>query len=449
MEHEDSKLEFKSWAKSIPLWFLGGILLSLPSLLNGFPFIFYDSGFYILHAVYDVNESSLIWRPLTYSIFLKSILSFGGLLSFIVAQNVLLSAILHSIVKIHIPQLSGAWFLGILLSLFLTPFFVFSNFIMPDVFLGIMILCLSAVIVSETRIAQMMWLALFCVSTAMHYSNILIGSALTLVVLLIWFRKQTWPFFLPALLLPPLLLALANFATTDRFVFSNAHHVFIFSQLSTLGVVQPYLDESCENSKSRLCLNRNIPFHIWDSSPNGRIGQAGGLNTLLPDIAEANHAILTSRRLITVLKLIPQQILRQLLSFSEPLRPTIANSYLNSEISMYSQDEAETFYQQKIQNLDLGELLKWFGYIFMTTAILSISALSYFFFAGRLSAPIRIMFLIACGAFLLNAIICGVLTDPNPRYGGRLVWIFPFLFVVQLTASLSTSRKNGGITFHN
>ena len=38
-----------------PIFLLGEILLAIPSLLNGFPFLFYDSGFFIIHGIFQME----------------------------------------------------------------------------------------------------------------------------------------------------------------------------------------------------------------------------------------------------------------------------------------------------------------------------------------------------------------------------------------------------------
>ena len=49
----------------------GGLFLALPLFLNGFPLVYIDSGFYILHWPFYLPADVPLWRPLVYTLILK------------------------------------------------------------------------------------------------------------------------------------------------------------------------------------------------------------------------------------------------------------------------------------------------------------------------------------------------------------------------------------------
>ena len=76
-----------------------GVVFSLPTLLNGFPIVYNDSGYYVLHAIYDSPSWAFLWRPLTYSMFIGPFVEAFGLTGAIVFNNLIFSAMIFWISK--------------------------------------------------------------------------------------------------------------------------------------------------------------------------------------------------------------------------------------------------------------------------------------------------------------------------------------------------------------
>ena len=63
--------------------------------------------------------------------------------------------------------------------------------------------------------------------------------------------------------------------------------------------------------------------------------------------------------------------------------------------------------------------------IYYVLSFLVLAAL--FFWPGRLSREQRVLVLMVLAGILVNAFVCGAVSQPAHRYGARVVWLLPFI----------------------
>jgi len=412
---------------------LGGFILSLPSLLNYFPFIFYDSGYYILHGTMHAPAQTFLWRPLTYSIFLGFFLNFVSLLGFIVIQNIIVAWILYVFSKEFLPQLKDRFFLTGIGAMYLTPFPLFSNFLLPDIFSGLLIFAIASLFLTHPmykRIFSSLGIIFFSI---FHHSNLFFASITTFLFSFIHSisKKMKWALRL-SLILPWILLASLHWSVTSQFTISNATHAIIFSRLMTLSVAQEFLNEHCKEKKYKLCEHRESEFHIWDWSKDSQIGKLGGIHALHDDFQKINKDIFLSQYGFIFFKEESKNIWAQLIRFGAPLQPTITSDLTATELKMYSKLEWENYTHQNLTSSFLKTWWPFLGWIYYLTTLTSFILFGYFIITKKANEKLIFIFKVFLIAYLFNGIICGGLTDPTPRYSDRLLWVITWIALMQL-----------------
>ncbi len=420
---------------------LGGLFLSLPSIINNYPLIFNDSGFYLLYAAFGGHEKSMIWRPLTYSLFLKGPLSLGGLTFFVIVQNIFLAGVIRSFLNLFVRERANLYFAFIVFFLGLTSFIHYSNFIMPDIFTGFLAIGLCGALLSANKKVKVLWWSLFVVSMMMHNSNMVAGSLLLITALILNRSQKMVTTLLPILIAPWLLLPLLHLGFTGRFIVSNSAYVYLYSQLSTFGITNEYLKNNCEGKGLKLCENPKSEFHIWDTGPNTKIGEAGGISNLTPELKQVTQELLMGPKFIQFLRGGLSGLYTQLVYFSAPLAPVTTNSYLEYELKTFSEKEAAKFSKQSLNYLSIDNILFFQNFIYLTFTWLSLALLCFFAFKKWLSPQVRTLFLYSALTYFLNALVCALFTEPTARYSGRMVWLFPFVLLLHAVFIYSSKKR--------
>lgn len=426
--------KFHQSLKNLALIFIGSLILSAPSLYNQYPFLYFDSGFYLLNSKFFSADWLFLWRPLTYSFFLQVNFLLGSLLAFAWLQNFLVSSILYFATKDLFSEVPNRYFLGCIFFLFLTPLPFFSNFIIPDVYTGLLVVIVGWYF-CKPHSKRAFKFSSMLVFSAVHQSNLLVMAAYTLWSLINKSYRAFWrPLLVSTILLPLLLIPVLHgyFANTPSV--SNATHALIYSRLMTYGLAQNFLDEKCpqDSEFTVLCQRRDLPFHIWDWSPESQIGALGGLKVLEPEFRKLNFAILKQPQNLGLFFMASTfNVIKQWVSFSTPLVPSLGSAGLNSELLQYSQAEHSQFTAQKIKDWSTFETYGTYFYFF-TMSILAL-ALGLLMVKRRLDKRIETLLKVAILYYFLNGLFCGLLTDPLDRYSARIIWIFGFLFFLQLS----------------
>lgn len=426
-------------------------LLSLPAILNGYPFIFFDSQYYIAFVAGKAPvgpDGYFLFRPLTYSLLFRLFFLPGSLLAAIFFQNVCAAAVLFAAMARMIPGLRTLPYLAAAAALFFTPFPYYSNFVLPDIFSGLMVLLFAGFCLARSRMSRLAFFAAFLVSAAMHYANLLLACSGGLLALFSPRLRKRWGRRLAVLFLPWLLLPAIHHFVAGQSTIMNTGSVFLYSQLASLEITAQYWAERCPQSKSPLCPLPTAGFQIWDRGPGSLINRGGGLRALLPEIRRVNRDILTSHYVFMAFGRIALRVFQQAVEPFEPLLPTLSPILIanDGDPAFYSKAaydlRAEAPYsdRQRLKELPLNTIRGWLSWVYGIVTVLSLFALGLLYRRGTLDESVQKFLVLALAAYFLNALIVGMLTDPSPRYSARLVWIFPFLLFVELSRRLGEER---------
>ncbi len=417
------------------------LLLSL-AMWNGFPFIFFDTGAYVLEGLGHVFLSE---RSPVYSLLLQYTDAGVSLWIVALAQALIVAFTIVETLRALAPHMSLGRAAGIGAGLVVftgLPWFVGQ--IEPDCFTGVAVLSLYLLAFRREAIAgwrENVFVFISALAMAVHPSHLLLGFALGAVILGFWGlkhlqRSARWP---DTKLLRPLLAATlgllmvvaANYHLTGKVFVSRAGGVFVFARLLQDGIVIRLLDDTCPKAHYRLCAYRQTLPHtanawLWrDTSPFLKLGRFDGTR------AESDRIVVASLWRYPWMNLraaagdtvsqfvdfgtgdgiVPQQWI--LLRGFHRLLPSQVRAYLAAR-----QQRGE------IDPTDVSILDVAIGFA-------SLAALFILLWEGigRREWNFAILPGFILIALLVNAFICGALSNPHDRYQSRLIWLAPFALV--------------------
>ncbi len=426
-----------------------GILLFIPitlsiALWNGFPIIFYDTGAYLLEGV---GRVFLAERSPVYSLFLGYAGAAMSLWLIAILQAALTAFVLVDTARAIAPRtpLGVAVLAGVCLVLFTgLPWYVGQ--IEPDCFAAIAVLALYLLAFHHPanrgwRNGALMAIAAFAV--AVHPSHLILGVGLSIAIVAYRVLRQFvgtggWP---RARVVEPLvscivglcLIVAANYDLTGKVFVSRSGPAFVFARLLQDGIVMRLLDDTCPQSRYRLCaykneLPRTADQWLWNtSSPFFAMNKFTGTN------AESNRIIWDSLKRYPGLQLRAAltDTVRQFTAFktgdqiepqewvlAAPLRqfvPTQMNAYLAA--------------RQQRGVIDFRPI----NWVHVTVGWLSLLGLlpALYFAVRRKQLQIALFLAFVLLALVGNAAICGTLSNPHNRYQSRLIWL-PSLALILL-----------------
>jgi hypothetical protein len=225
----------------------------------------------------------------------------------------------------------------------------------------------------------------------------------------------------------------------------------VFGRLLQDGLVKRYLDDTCPDSRLRLCPHRNaLPRtadeFLWSDSVFNDLGRFAGLGDEMRSIVLGSLARYPGAQANAAMS----AALTQLVSVGsgEGVLNSIWHTYGIMKTFTPQVLPAMRAARQQRGEIDFGTVNR----IHVPVALISMALLPLIVFAGqrrRALRDIRFLALIAIAALLANAVICGVLSNPHDRYGARLVWIAPLVLMLALMRWLMTQQAPGDGTRMN
>ncbi len=405
-------------------------LFLIPTILNRFPLVYYDTGFYLFYAKNTLYESSFLFRPLAYS----ALVAFShSLFLLILVQSAWLSLLIERTSKIMELD-RRIYFLVIFLSVLLTPIAIYSNFIMPDIFFAIQFLALFNLFHEKSGFAWKWFYGFSLIFASMvHYSNLVLCAALFLIALILMLIQKSRQKIVFLFLIPILILPAVHFARFNQFTLTNSAYFYLFSRLQALDISQSFLEEKCKTEDLKLCLVLKDGFNPWDWSSHGSIKRLGGLPVLQAELRKVCNEVFHRRALVLeFLRKSSLNILKQFIYFSKPPEATPNDHSVKDTLILYSEFEKAQFESQTLKKYE-PEHIENVRHI-LEELYFMIIVISFFIFVllyKKLSVAQNNFFELLMGVLILNAIICGSLTEPADRYQGRLIFLFP-LFIIYI-----------------
>jgi hypothetical protein len=406
---------------------LGLIVLLLPAFVNGFPFVFADTGGYLARPF---ERTLALGRSALYGLFLAAGIPFDFWPN-IVAQAGLTLWVMQIALRVYGYRgpLTFACFV-VALAVFTTlPWYVGQ--LMPDIFVPLAVIALHLLAFARERLRKretLLLMAVVAFAMASHMSIVaLVAGLLVLFSMLRLLGRRLDP-ARPALRAPiaaaaaGIALALAsNLAIAGQFALTPGGSTFLFARLLQDGIVARYLNEHCPDPTIRLCAYRaELPVSadnwLWGNSP---LGTLGGWEELEPEGRRIIFKTIASypfMHIRTAARATAEQLVT--LATGEGLGSK-DNWHARRVLQQYAPDTMTAFAASR-QEHDAFE----FGlvnFIHVPVALVTTAMLPVFILLCRRRNPQLSLFAATILlAIVTNAAICGIFSNPNARYQARI-----------------------------
>jgi hypothetical protein len=407
------------------------LMLLAPALWNGFALLQYDTGGYLARWYEGHLEES---RSTVYGLYLV-LMARPDFWPAVTGQALLTVWVLWLMLRAHAlttplillvtaAALSIATSLSWLVSTLLT-----------DIFAGVSVLALYLVTLRGNALERWeRWalIVLIAFSAATHTATLAVLLALLaagLVVAVV--RRGIVPFtglmqggF--AILISVALLFAANFAVAGRLAWTPGGGAIPFGRMLQAGIVARYLAERCPDPRlPKLCANReklpdNADLFFWGSDLFDELGRFEGLGEEMRIVVRESLTAYPAAQLKAALAATAEQLVRVATGYGVHTE-IWHTAWIVETMAPASFPTMQAARQQR------GELsftainrlhvpVAW-GSMLLLVAVLALAARRREFAGlGELAAVVAL-------AILANAAVCGALSNPNDRYGARMVWL--------------------------
>ncbi|WP_462281019.1 hypothetical protein [Salinivirga cyanobacteriivorans] len=425
---------------------LGGLLLIVIALYNGYPLLAPDSFEYIRtgFGVYVKH------RPILYSLFVRHISLAHSLWIVVFVQGFILSWVMNFFIsKFSNYKLNLFHKLTILLLMvYFTGVSWYTSQIMPDIFSGVALLIFVIVLLRKLTVTQLClfsFLLLFAIAT--HNSNLLFFTASTIILglyglLTKQFRKKhfllnQYYVLLFIVFASWLVIPLINTTLVQKDFSHNNKFVFYAGTMVETGLMKRVLDDNCAQKDWKLCQYKDdLPPHkgkfLWSSnSPLAKMGGWKKSEKELKDIAIESFKLrywpLHFYNLIknTTRQLFNVRIGKLLFNFqnTKDKKKTIKTYFSEDFWNFYASKQNYSMIKFRFANnrqiVGLMVLLPFF--------LLILNILKDKIKWAELHPLFIVMFL-----FVMNAATVSFLGGVSSRYQGKIHWILLFVIIITI-----------------
>jgi hypothetical protein len=423
------------------------LLLLAPALWNGFPFLQYDTGGYLARWFEGYLVPS---RSTVYGLFAVA----GWRLDFwpeVMLQAAAAVWILALVLRAYGFGDRRYALLGTVALLTVTTSLPWiADILLTDIFAGTSVLALHLILFVPDglrRYERTALVAFIAFAAATHSATIAVLLAIVAgaAILRLRYRDIVRASALWAgagsLGLGAAMLLTANFALSGQFSWTPGGYGIVFARMLQDGIVTRYLDDHCPEQKLKLCPYRHkLPASadgfLWNDGPFTELGRFAGLGEEMRTIVLESLVEYPVEQIEAAVKDTVQQLV--LIESGEGVVTSIWHTYGIIDRHMPSIAPAMRAARQQRGEVSfhaLNALHAPLALLSMLMLPLVIPLLRRADFAdlGALAATVAV-------ALLVNAAVCGVLSNPHNRYGARLVWIAT-LAVALVPMRLAATRQ--------
>ncbi len=435
---------------------IGAILLGFAAWQNMYPLVYPDTGTYVLSGI----ESRVpVDRPILYGLFLRHTSMRATMWLSLFAQLLIVSSVLFAFIKTYFRNNSYKnIFYFILVPLIgCTAISIKSSTLIPDVFTPLTILCFAILLRRNQAAILRLWfmaVMIFCISV--HQSHLMILLLAFLLFTLSEIIQNGWQeviakarplwFLLPILLFSIVVTPLLNLSYSGKFFWSKSGGIFMMGRLADNGMLQDYLRKNCDAHSYEMCnYVENIPSDfLWDDrSP---LHKMGGWENPSLEYDRIFWDMMTTPKYFAQFcyKSLSASVV-QFFTFNISLRAE--NDAMGHDSpphyalrTVYSHEMNQYLgSNQNIKRLDYTPLdirQTWFIIgLFSLFALIKISKL------GKYTTTFNRILSLIFFYTLSNAIVCGTLSIPNPRYQTRVFWLIPLVILIVIISIWINHRK--------
>jgi hypothetical protein len=430
---------------------LGGFVLGSPAIMNGFPFIFPDSGDYLVFTphlyrspyyglfIFFFHWNTFIWAP-------------------VFMQALVVSSLLWIMVGLHRSSQKGRCF--VLLILLLTafsslPFFV--GFIMPDIFTPVMFMVMYIIGFHRDKLSRALLIYLLlldCVATVAHISNLTLGGGFLGVFVLLWMaerisKQERLKRF--ALVLLPIGLSAAAVLLYNVVIFGSwsllpAGQSFLMAHMIECGPARSYLKDACPHESYRICayldqLPETADELLWSSGLFEKLGGFTGMRT------ESRAIVLgtISERPTDVARMVGTNFVGGLLTH-EPAAEFRAAYQVPSFTSLiagkFGQPAVEAYRDSaEMRGTIPHDLIRAVDNVvlpFLTFALVILGAVA----RRRGDREAFVLAVIVLCAVFGDTLLCTAISNVHDRYQARVTWLIPMAVLLLLCKRREPNTKS-------
>lgn len=443
---------------------LAALIFLWPALVNGMPFLFYDTPGYLGGAnalAHGLFGAPLDWkaapvmlgRSIYYGSFLYGSLAIAGFWPAAILQAALSGVCVVTFLRYFVPMrgtgvVLGAAIVGlVLLACTTLPFF--ATFMMPDLFSGLALLGATALLLFWQRDGwrrRAFWIGVTAAAALFHPTNVPILLSVVAVCILLHFILEVPRPWLSAGLV---LLAASSGIAGEAIFSAGVDHAmgqppirppFVTARLTADGPGTRYLHDTCPKNGFLLCryvsrLPLPSDYFLWSKS------SADGVFRAIPPAQRRQLAAEETRFVIATLLHLPGQTITK---FFEGAYKQMNRTGLNEfnygwiERNFFKNNLPPDVYDQTTSTraFVLGVPAYEFARFTRTIAIVSIFICLWAMFDRRIPKPLRMaVAMIICG-IIVNAFLCGGLSGAHDRYQARVIWLVPWIAYLAVLARL-------------
>jgi hypothetical protein len=416
------------------------LILLAPAILNGFPFVYADTGGYLERPFTATLE---LGRSAFYGVFLVPGIPFDFWPNVVVQAALTVFVILLTLRTHGLGDRPGLAVSIVLALAVFTGLPWYVGLLIPDIFLSLAVLGLYLVAFrcqSLRRTEVVVLIVVIAAGIASHMAILGLACLIVLAFLALRLLASRLGLPRPRLRLPALALAagllmapLSNLVIAGTFAFTPGGPSFAFGRLLQDGIVARYLDDHCPDPTIRLCEVRHaLPATadewLWDF--DGGVHKLGGWREFEQEARRIIRETLIAypgMHLVTALKATAEQFVtlkagdgirsrdnHHVLGVFERLAPNVVPRFLAS----WQQHDAFSFTALNAVQVPVA--------LACTILLALVIALP----RRPMPRSIKALAFTVLLAMLANAAICGVLSNPHDRYQSRLAWLAPFVTIV-------------------
>lgn len=435
---------------------LGSLIILLPAIINGYPFVFSDTGTYIRSAFEGYVP---VDRPYWYGAFMRLTSGRGTSLWGVAAMQALLCAIyIHRSTRLLLGPDRAARRTLIVTAILTatTGLGWYAGQLIPDIFTALGVLALWSFLRNGGRAWIRACDALVVAGACwMHLSNLII-LPLTGVVILLVLRASLVRRAARLAAVTVLAwggLAFANYTLEGEAYLSKAGHVFFLGHMVDTGMLRPYLEEHCPTEHFGICaymdsLPTNSEAFLW--WPDSPVAEQGGWLATRAEYGRIMRGSLTEPRFLwwhvrgsvasTCTQLVQWDI----------CKPLSSHWYRGADSPPYQMVEKHLprelpAYRASLQNGGRGELhMRGPDLVYRGMLLLSLIVGAWSLWRGRNKAEgaeARALLIVALAAVVIGAWACATLSVVDSRYLGRDEWLIPMAAILAVWHPLMARRS--------
>jgi hypothetical protein len=454
---------------------LGALVLSGISILYGRPFIFHDSGTYLLygqhianeiysgqgsHSLGDVQQDYVGARSPTYSVLLFILGGKISLWAVVAVQAVCASWLLHMTAKHFAAKIIHyIFYAAIVLLAFASSLPYYVAFAMPDVFTGLGSLALILLVTASDRLSRVELVAtciLLAAAASFHVTNVVTFTVAAAVGLLTVRKIGLWSqlrsarasaFICFALLVGASVSPIFRQIERDVFRHPVNSPPFLTGRVLEDGPGLSFMRDQCPKGRSFAICAYSPPddvtadLFLWGKRQDGGFFEYNDADTrrrLIAEQAEFVKEAIFAEPMDQAIASI-QNAIGQLVMFS--VAEPIEDPRTQSSFPLFEEVHAPTANALPEPVLEVvRSLLAWSSFIILII-------IAYLAGTAKNNNPARqvlAVVVIVASVLAVNAALTGAISGPHPRYQARIMWILPAIIVLvggPMVRTFATRRR--------